>query len=65
MFILFTQPHCIKCGPFKKKLDEKGITYKEYNALDNMELAQKYNLFSTPALVELDDNDCLIGVQYG
>lgn len=54
--IYFSGSSCGACDAIGKKVQEllreyPKIIYKEINALDNLEYASKYNVFSLPILI--------------
>jgi glutaredoxin len=53
---LITAPGCSKCVSAKRIIEKvlkenKHVAYKELSLLDHPELALKYNIMSTPALI--------------
>ena len=47
MIIIYTTQTCPKCKILKKKLQEKGIEYKEFNDEDEM---QRMGILSVPVM---------------
>lgn len=47
MITIYTTSTCPKCKILKKKLDEKGIAYEEFNDEDEM---QRMGILSVPVL---------------
>ena len=47
MITIYTTPTCPKCKILKKKLQEKGIEYQEFNDEDEM---QRMGILSVPVM---------------
>lgn len=49
--LLFTTPFCAKCPGIKKLLKDKGVDFKEVNAIQSRDLVEKFLVRGVPSLV--------------
>ena len=63
MITIYTTQTCPKCKILKKKLQEKGIEYKEFNDEDEM---QRMGILSVPVMdVDGEQLDFPAAIKYG
>ena len=48
--------NCFPCSQVSGYLKDNAIDHEEYNIMDNMDLAVKYDIMTVPVTILLDDN---------